>query len=105
MGLIVPAAWLALCTCGQHGVIAFGDGSKSEKFFSKKDALTEVETALLAKKIIPAEAELLRQGIADSKIMTEEKIDAIRRIIAIIGHSHVGEMEGETQHSADPTLH
>jgi hypothetical protein len=84
MRLIAQSAWLALCKCAQHGVITFGDGSSSEEFFSKKAALVEVETAVLAKKIISAEAELLREEIARSAIPTEDKCNASHDTVAVI---------------------
>jgi hypothetical protein len=105
MGLIVQSAWLALCKCGQHGVIAFGDGSKSEEFFSKEDAFAEVETALLAKKMIPAEAEFLRKEIAGSAIMTQDKIDALRTSVKVLVHLKPGDTESAEHPAAGPTLH
>ncbi len=103
MGLIIQSARLALCKCGQHGVIAFGDGSKSEEFFSTKDALAEVETALLAKKVIAAEAEFLRKEIANSAILTEGEINRLREVASSLGHFEPAESEQAPQ--SPHTLH
>jgi hypothetical protein len=105
MGLIIQPARLALCKCGQHGVIAFGDGSKSEEFFSKENVLGEVQTAILSKKIISAEAEFLRQAIADSAILMESEVNDLRDTVMAFGSFTLPESEQEAQPPGGHTLH
>lgn len=82
MGLIILAAKIVLCeSCHAHGVIVYGDGSKSAEFSTKDDALTEVSDAKLAGKIVDAEAEFLRDAIRSSKIPTERQKEAVHKVI------------------------
>lgn len=94
MGLIVQAAKLVLCeTCKAHGCIVFGDGSKSEEFFTDKDALAMVAEALLAKKVLSAEAEFLREEIYRSTLLTEEQFQRLKQ--TLLAHLHPSEGEAE----------
>jgi hypothetical protein len=79
MGLIVQAARLVLCKCRGHGTIVYGDGSKSEEFFSTTDANGEIADALMAKKILPAEAEFLREEVRQSDMLSEAGVEMLHQ--------------------------
>jgi hypothetical protein len=86
MELIRKPPLLALCKrCGRHGHIVFGDKSKSKEFSSEEEASKEVAAALLDHKILPEDAEFLRNDIRKSPLLTERARHIIGRIIRAIG--------------------
>jgi hypothetical protein len=96
MGLIIHAAKLVLCKCRSHGVIVYGDGSKSEEFYSIEDARAEIVDALTAGKILPAEADFLRDDIKQSSMVSETTFDFLHQAVEGLGE-FVARQAGEEQ--------
>lgn len=114
MGLIINPAIISWCDCHKHGCFVYGDGSKSEEFYHREQALAEVETALVAGKIVKAEAEYLREGIRKSSMLSEAQVTALKAVVGafqeLFGHGRLPEQEYFPEQDRNPppehrTLH
>ncbi len=71
--MLIKAAHLQLCKkCKTHGRIICSDGSKSEEFLTKSQALKEVDALCESGKILPEEATVLADAIEKSQLPRDE---------------------------------